>query len=74
MVGGAEGLAGWLSQGEPDDTNQQPDAVAGRRSPGYLQRLAENNLKLKVSRFVCRPDAPKNLKEALLNHLILEQG
>jgi hypothetical protein len=36
--------------------------------------LAENNLKLKVSRFVCRPDAPKNLKEALLNHLILEQG
>ncbi|WP_434591942.1 DUF4123 domain-containing protein [Pseudomonas sp. R4-83] len=34
----------------------------------------ENNLKLKVSRFVRRPDAPKNLKEALLNHLILEQG
>jgi hypothetical protein len=42
--------------------------------PDLYTAWPENNLKLKVSRFVRRPDAPKNLKEALLNHLILEQG
>ncbi len=74
MVGGAEGVVGWISQGEPDDTDQQPDAVAGEDRPDVYNAWPENNLKLKVSRFVRRPDAPKNLKEALLNHLILEQG
>ncbi|WP_460372709.1 DUF4123 domain-containing protein [Pseudomonas sp. Tul1A2] len=42
--------------------------------PDIFTAWPENNLKLKISRFVRRPDAPKNLKEALLNHLILEQG
>jgi hypothetical protein len=51
-------LMQWLEEDRPDIYNAWP----------------ENNLKLKVSRFVRRPDAPKNLKEALLNHLILEQG
>ncbi|MEO4015533.1 DUF4123 domain-containing protein [Pseudomonas rossensis] len=51
-------LLQWLEEERPDIYNAWP----------------ENNLKLKVSRFVRRPDAPKNLKEALLNHLILEQG
>jgi hypothetical protein len=51
-------LMQWLEEERPDIYNAWP----------------ENNLKLKVSRFVRRPDAPKNLKEALLNHLILEQG
>lgn len=48
----------WLEQDRPDIYAAWP----------------ESNLKLKVARFVHRPDAPKNLKEALLNHLILEQG
>ncbi|MFJ2488460.1 hypothetical protein ACIOVB_20220, partial [Pseudomonas sp. NPDC087639] len=51
-------LMQWLEEERPDIYNAWP----------------ENNLKLKVSRFVRRPNAPKNLKEALLNHLILEQG
>ncbi|MCF5705402.1 DUF4123 domain-containing protein [Pseudomonas syringae] len=51
-------LMQWLEEDRPDIYTAWP----------------ENNLKLKVSRFVRRPDAPKNLKEALLNHLILEQG
>ncbi|WP_336354960.1 DUF4123 domain-containing protein [Pseudomonas granadensis] len=51
-------LMQWLEEDRPDIYSAWP----------------ENNLKLKVSRFVRRPDAPKNLKEALLNHLILEQG
>ncbi|SDS42718.1 DUF4123 domain-containing protein [Pseudomonas granadensis] len=51
-------LMQWLEEDRPDIYSVWP----------------ENNLKLKVSRFVRRPDAPKNLKEALLNHLILEQG
>ncbi|RBJ73630.1 hypothetical protein C3L29_034245, partial [Pseudomonas sp. MWU12-2534b] len=51
-------LMQWLEEDRPDIYNAWP----------------ENNLKLNVSRFVRRPDAPKNLKEALLNHLILEQG
>nr|WP_215729239.1 DUF4123 domain-containing protein [Pseudomonas sp. P42] len=42
--------------------------------PDIYAAWPESNLRLKVSRFVRRPDAPKNLKEALLNHLILEQG
>ena len=51
-------LMQWLEEDRPDIYTAWP----------------ESNLKLKVSRFVRRPDAPKNLKEALLNHLILEQG
>lgn len=51
-------LMQWLEEDRPDIYTAWP----------------ENNLKLKISRFVRRPDAPKNLKEALLNHLILEQG
>lgn len=42
--------------------------------PDLYTAWPENNLKLKITRFVRRPDAPKNLKEALINHLILEQG
>jgi hypothetical protein len=42
--------------------------------PDIYAAYPESNLKLKVARFVRRPDAPKNLNEALLNHLILEQG
>ena len=42
--------------------------------PDLYTAWPENNLKLKISRFVRRPDAPQNLKEALINHLILEQG
>jgi hypothetical protein len=42
--------------------------------PDIYTAWPENNLKLKVSRFVRRPNAPDNLKDALLNHLILEQG
>jgi len=51
-------LLQWLEEDRPDIYTAWP----------------ENNLKLKVSRFVRRPNAPDNLKEALLNHLILEQG
>jgi hypothetical protein len=51
-------LMQWLEEDHPDIYTAWP----------------ESNLRLKVSRFVRRPDAPKNLKEALLNHLILEQG
>lgn len=51
-------LMQWLEEDRPDLYNAWP----------------ENNLKLKITRFVRRPDAPQNLKEALLNHLILEQG
>ncbi|MFJ2491593.1 hypothetical protein ACIOV9_08600, partial [Pseudomonas iridis] len=51
-------LMQWLEEDRPDIYTAWP----------------ESNLRLKVSRFVRRPDAPKNLKEALLNHLILEQG
>ncbi|WP_277761603.1 DUF4123 domain-containing protein [Pseudomonas sp. A34-9] len=51
-------LMQWLEEDRPDIYTAWP----------------ENNLKLKVSRFVRRPNAPDNLKEALLNHLILEQG
>ena len=42
--------------------------------PDIFAAYLESNLKLKVARFVRRADAPKNLNEALLNHLILEQG
>ncbi|WP_085634136.1 MULTISPECIES: DUF4123 domain-containing protein [unclassified Pseudomonas] len=42
--------------------------------PDLYTAWPENNLKHKIARFVRRPDAPDNLKEALLNHLILEQG
>lgn len=42
--------------------------------PDIYAAYPESNLKLKVARFVRRPNAPKNLNEALLNHLILEQG
>jgi hypothetical protein len=42
--------------------------------PDIYAAYPESNLKLKIARFVRRPDAPKNLNEALLNHLILEQG
>jgi hypothetical protein len=42
--------------------------------PDLYAAYPESNLKLKIARFVRRPDAPKNLNEALLNHLILEQG
>ncbi|MGF6318563.1 DUF4123 domain-containing protein [Pseudomonas frederiksbergensis] len=42
--------------------------------PDIYAAYPESNLKLKVARFVRRPDAPENLNEALLNHLILEQG
>lgn len=42
--------------------------------PDLYTAWPENNLKLKITRFVHRPDAPQNLKEALINHLILEQG
>jgi hypothetical protein len=42
--------------------------------PDIYAAYPESNLKLKIARFVSRPDAPKNLNEALLNHLILEQG
>nr|WP_189684253.1 DUF4123 domain-containing protein [Pseudomonas sp. SWRI81] len=51
-------LMQWLEEDRPDLYNAWP----------------ENNLKLKITRFVRRPDAPQNLKEALINHLILEQG
>lgn len=51
-------LMQWLEEARPDLYSAWP----------------ENNLKLKITRFVRRPDAPDNLKEALLNHLILEQG
>ena len=51
-------LMQWLEEDRPDIYTAWP----------------ESNLRLKISRFVRRPDAPKNLKEALLNHLILEQG
>ncbi|MBN3862005.1 DUF4123 domain-containing protein [Pseudomonas frederiksbergensis] len=42
--------------------------------PDIYAAYPESNLKLKIARFVRRSDAPKNLNEALLNHLILEQG
>jgi len=42
--------------------------------PDLYTAWPENNLKLKITRFVRRPDAPQNLKEALIIHLILEQG
>ncbi|WP_434768466.1 DUF4123 domain-containing protein [Pseudomonas triticicola] len=42
--------------------------------PDLYTAWPENNLKLKITRFVRRPDAPQNLKEALINYLILEQG
>ncbi|WP_159245514.1 DUF4123 domain-containing protein [Pseudomonas koreensis] len=42
--------------------------------PDLYTAWPENNLKLKITRFLRRPDAPQNLKEALINHLILEQG
>ncbi|MDT6920929.1 DUF4123 domain-containing protein [Pseudomonas atacamensis] len=42
--------------------------------PDLYTAWPEHNLKLKITRFVRRPDAPQNLKEALINHLILEQG
>ncbi|KIF55341.1 hypothetical protein NX10_25775 [Pseudomonas fluorescens] len=42
--------------------------------PDLYTAWPENNLKLKITRFVRRPDAPQNLKEVLINHLILEQG
>ncbi|MCV2223236.1 DUF4123 domain-containing protein [Pseudomonas mercuritolerans] len=42
--------------------------------PDLYTAWPENNLKLKITRFVRRPDAPQNLKEALISHLILEQG
>ncbi|URM26901.1 DUF4123 domain-containing protein [Pseudomonas frederiksbergensis] len=42
--------------------------------PDIYAAYPESNLKLKIARFVRRPDAPQNLNEALLNHLILEQG
>jgi hypothetical protein len=42
--------------------------------PDIYAAYPESNLKLKIARFVRRPDAPKKLNEALLNHLILEQG
>ena len=42
--------------------------------PDIYAAYPESNLKLKIARFVRRPEAPKNLNEALLNHLILEQG
>lgn len=42
--------------------------------PDLYTAWPENNLKLKITRFVRRPDTPQNLKEALINHLILEQG
>ncbi|WKV84898.1 DUF4123 domain-containing protein [Pseudomonas sp. B24_DOA] len=51
-------LMQWLEEDRPDLYTAWPD----------------NNLKLKITRFVRRPDAPQNLKEALINHLILEQG
>jgi hypothetical protein len=51
-------LMQWLEEDRPDLYTEWP----------------ENNLKLKITRFVRRPDAPQNLKEALINHLILEQG
>jgi hypothetical protein len=51
-------LMQWLEEDRPDLCTAWP----------------ENNLKLKITRFVRRPDAPQNLKEALINHLILEQG
>ncbi|MBP5954020.1 DUF4123 domain-containing protein [Pseudomonas sp. P42] len=51
-------LMQWLEEDRPDIYTAWP----------------ESNLRLKVSRFVRRPDAPDNLKDALLNHLILEQG
>jgi hypothetical protein len=44
------------------------------KRPDLYAAYPESNLKLKIARFVRRPDAPKNLNEALLNHLILEQG
>ncbi|SDU59302.1 DUF4123 domain-containing protein [Pseudomonas mandelii] len=42
--------------------------------PDIYAAYPESNLKLKIARFVGRPDAPQNLNEVLLNHLILEQG
>lgn len=51
-------LMQWLEEDRPDIYTAWP----------------EHNLQLKVARFVRRPDTPQNLKEALLNHLILEQG
>lgn len=60
---------------------QNPSALIGNlmqwleeERPDIYAAYPESNLKLKVARFVRRPDAPKNLNEALLNHLILEQG
>ncbi|WP_263294658.1 DUF4123 domain-containing protein [Pseudomonas sp. A-RE-19] len=62
-------------------TKENPTTLIGNlmqwleeERPDIYTTWPENNLKLKVTRFVRRPDAPKNLKEALLNHLILEQG
>jgi hypothetical protein len=62
-------------------TKENPSTLIGNlmqwleeERPDIYTAWPENNLKLKVTRFVRRPDAPKNLKEALLNHLILEQG
>ena len=62
-------------------TKENPSTLIGNllqwleeERPDIYTAWPENNLKLKVTRFVRRPDAPDNLKEALLNHLILEQG
>ena len=62
-------------------TKENPTTLIGNlmqwleeERPDIYTAWPENNLKLKVTRFVRRPDAPKNLQEALLNHLILEQG
>ena len=46
----------------------------GEERPDIYAAYPESNLKLKIARFVRRVDAPKNLNEALLNHLILERG
>ncbi|VVP43328.1 hypothetical protein PS880_04962 [Pseudomonas fluorescens] len=48
----------WLEDERPDIYNIWP----------------ESNLKLKITRFVRASNAPKNLKQALLNHLAQEQG
>ncbi|MFJ2366573.1 DUF4123 domain-containing protein [Pseudomonas sp. NPDC087697] len=53
-----DNLMQWLSEERPDIYAAYP----------------ESNLRHKVARFVRRPDAPNPLNEALLNHLILEQG
>jgi len=53
-----DNLMQWLSEERPDLYDAFPEAV----------------LRHKVAHFVRRPNAPKALNEALLNHLTLEQG